>query len=276
MLVDVHLQIILCCTHLGRPRPWKKILVGLAFFHALVQERRKFGALGWNIRYEFNDTDLETSVTVLRRFLDQQPVVPWDALEYVTGHINYGGRVTDDWDRRCLMGMLNRFVRPDVLNDEFKFSKSGKYYAPAEGTHAEIVAYINDLPMADRPELFGMDDNADITCQKQESVYQITTILSLQPRETGGGDGKSSDDIVLDLAAEIEAQVPDILDEEKAGPKTFVRMESGLLSSLDTVLSQEMVKFNRLIKRMASTLVNLAKAIKGLASLLTSHTRACV
>jgi dynein heavy chain len=47
------------------PKCWKSLLFGLGFFHSVIKDRKKFGSIGWNIKYEFNDSDLETSIKML-------------------------------------------------------------------------------------------------------------------------------------------------------------------------------------------------------------------
>ncbi|KAH8088732.1 dynein light chain binding protein [Aureococcus anophagefferens] len=248
---------------------YKRLLSGLCFFHANVLERRKFGPLGWNIRYAFDESDLETSMAIMRRFLDEQEVIPWDALRFVTGHINYGGRVTDDWDRRVLLCILGIYFNERVMEEgdggyvDYAFSASGIYKPATTGPLEEHQAYFDTLPAVDQPEIFGMHENANITFNRAESSALMGTILALQPRESSGGGGKSSDDIIIDQIDDIEGKMPENLDEEDKGPTTFVLQPNGLLTSLDTVLLQEMVKFNRLMNRMRSSLRELRRAIGG-------------
>lgn len=206
---------------------WKKLVFGLCFFHSTVQERRKFGPLGWNKSYEFNDSDLETSITMLRMFLDEQDDIPWDAMVYVTGHINYGGRVTDDWDRVCLLAILKKFYTTDILEDGYKFSVSGTYYAPETGSLESYRKYIDTLPHQEAPEIFGMHQNANITFQNQESTQIVDTVLSIQPRIAVGGEGKTSDEIVVEMCLMFEKDLPELLERKGGMKELFKPMPSG-------------------------------------------------
>lgn len=111
-------------------------MFALCFFHAVIQERRLYGPLGWNIPYQFNETDLRISVRQLAIFLDEHPdKTPFDAIKYLTGECNYGGRVTEALDRITLLTLLDDYYCEAVLEDGYKFSPSGIYYAPTHGDY---------------------------------------------------------------------------------------------------------------------------------------------
>nr|XP_054751474.1 dynein axonemal heavy chain 6-like isoform X1 [Lytechinus pictus]XP_054751475.1 dynein axonemal heavy chain 6-like isoform X1 [Lytechinus pictus] len=242
---------------------WRKMIFGICLFHAIIQERKKFGPLGWNIKYEFNESDRECALENLKMFLADGEI-PWDALIYITGEITYGGRVTDAWDQRCLRTILRRFFAPYTLEENYKYSESGIYYSPDMDTLGEYRKYIEDLPIIDEPEIFAMHENANISFQRQETQTLIFTILEVQPRMGGGGGGKTNDDIVYELAESILTKIPDNLDIDEAWQEMFKPDDKGRTNSLTTVLVQEVDRFNKLLKVLKSSLKTIQKAIKGL------------
>ncbi|XP_026677188.1 dynein heavy chain 3, axonemal-like [Diaphorina citri] len=78
---------------------WHKLLFSLCLFHAVVQERKQYGPLGWNIPYEFNLSDLNISMKQLQMFLNDYTTIPFDALIYLTASIPFQVLAMEVYDR---------------------------------------------------------------------------------------------------------------------------------------------------------------------------------
>uniref|UniRef100_A0A4W6E1J2 Dynein axonemal heavy chain 12 n=1 Tax=Lates calcarifer TaxID=8187 RepID=A0A4W6E1J2_LATCA len=237
------------------------LLYGLCFFHALVQERKKFGPLGWNIPYGFNESDLRISIRQLQLFVNEYDEVPFEAITYLTGECNYGGRVTDDWDRRLLMTILADFYNKDVIEKpRYPFSPSGEYFAPPKSIYEDYIEFIKELPFSQHPEVFGMHENVDISKDLQQTKLLFDSLLLTQGGGAKGGGSSGSDNTLYDIANDILTKLPANFDTEAALLKFPVLYEE----SMNTVLIQEMERYNTLCSTIRVSLQNLLKAIKGL------------
>ena len=241
---------------------FRKMLFGLCFFHALIQERCTYGPLGWNIPYQFSEPDRQICMMQLRMFLEENDSVPYAALRYTAAEANYGGRVTDVHDRRCINFLLTDFYCPEILKEEYKFSPSGVYYAPAYSASLEpYIEYIRSLPINQMPEAFGLHANANLVAAISEAMRLLGTAAALQPRTGGGGGGGSSqDDVVMEAATKYLEEVQPPFDTEASNAKYPVDYNE----SMNTVLNQELLRFNKLISKVRSTLTDVKKAVKGL------------
>ncbi|EDV29711.1 uncharacterized protein TRIADDRAFT_18356 [Trichoplax adhaerens] len=243
---------------------WRKLVFGLCFFHAVILERKKFGPLGWNIRYQFNDSDRECALENLKIFIDEgHQQIAWPALTFIIGEITYGGRVTDNFDQRCLRTLLKRFFSPLILDANHTLSSSGIYYAPECKDLTLYRDYIEQLPFTDEPEVFGMHNNANISYQIQEGNHLIRTVLDVQPRIMTSASGQTSDEIILELADNILKKLPDKLDITQGEKSLFELDDLGRSNSLTVVLSQEFDRFHNLVNVIKTSLDSLTKAIMG-------------
>jgi len=193
-------------------------------------------------------------------------VIAWDSLRFIVGDINYGGRVTDPWDRRLLLSLLGRFLSPSVLTEGSPLASRGDYRVPAPwGGLQEYRQAINILPMHDAPELLGMHATAEARQRRHESNQLLTGVISVQPRLHAGTSAGSEDPETQAKVrvADIMSSLPGPFSMEEAGVSTFKVLPNGLPDSLGTVLRHEMVKFNALLHRMSATLTDFSKALSG-------------
>ena len=251
------------CSH----DAFRPLVYVLAFFHAVVQERRKYGKIGWNVAYDFNESDFRVSMLLMNTYLTKalengDVAIPWGSLRYLIGEAMYGGRVTDDWDRRVISNYMDEYLG-DFIFDTFQpfhffHNEDVDYKIPALGSVDHYRRAIEQLPTLNSPEVFGLHANAEIDYLSTSSRNLWRDLIDLQPRTAATAGGASRESFIATVATDILEKLPEMYD------LPLIQREIGdEVSPTAVVLLQELERFNRLIFKMAFSLKELKKALIG-------------
>ena len=175
------------------PHPCFKQLVWVVqFFHAILLDRRKYGKIGWNVVYDFNESDFRISFRLLSMYLkkafeNKDENIPWGSLRYLIGEAMYGGRVTDNYDRTVLVTYLDEYMGNFLFdkNKEFFFAKIQEEYdygLPKVLNYEGFGNAIGEIPIINSPELFGLHPNSEITYFTNSAKSLWTMMALTEPR----------------------------------------------------------------------------------------------
>ena len=244
---------------------YRPLVYTLAFFHSILQDRKKFGKIGWNVIYDFSDADFQISKKLLSLYLDKislEETIPWSSLKYLIGEAMYGGRVTDDYDRRVMMTYLSEYMGDFIfdVNQKFFFSKIGAELGiPENGPYDDFRKYIEGIPSIYSPEVLGLHSNAEIDFFTQASKSIWNCLLTLQ--STVGTDAESGggrDQLLLQYAEELlNEKLPTSFDMIAVNRKFTSK------TPIQSVLLQELERYNLLNDKMRHSLSDMKKAING-------------
>ncbi|CCW65070.1 unnamed protein product [Phytomonas sp. EM1] len=272
----------------AHPVFYRNLLFALCFFHSVLLERRKYGTLGYNVIYDFTASDFEVSENILDLYLRQMHSdlaedIPFVTIRYLIAEASYGGRVTDDWDRRVLNTYMEQyFCLRAVTEEAYPLSAAAEYVIPAECT--TVQAYLQEcahLPITDPAEAFGQHANADIASRIAESTALLDNLISINAtlaRGSAGGSGlttaansttagatrpPSQEDRCLEILASLsessKAAIPPLIDYDAIFEATSEERQN----ALNTCLLQEVQRYNLLLAKIHRQCAALRLAVRG-------------
>lgn len=171
-----------------------QLLFILAWFHAIVQERRTYLPQGWTKFYEFSFADLRSGADIidglyakvapggsLKAELDPA-AFPWMTIWGLFKSAIYAGRIDNEHDVRVIVTYLRKFFAKDIVaqgSQPAARKLTGGLEMPASNNHADYMRLINKLPDIDLPVLFSLPENVEGAVQETQSAAVVTQLRKL-------------------------------------------------------------------------------------------------
>ena len=126
----------------------------------------------------------------------------------LTIKVMYGGRAIDDFDRRVLKTYMDEYMG-DFIFDTFQpfhfyHNELVDYVIPPDGTRDSYLEYIEQLPLSNTPEVFGLHMNAEIGYFTRAAKDMWSQLVELQPQTGESGSGISREEFIGKIASDIQ------------------------------------------------------------------------
>lgn len=159
----------------------------LAWFHAILQERRSYVPQGWTKFYEFTDADLRVSVEIILRVCReaQSNAQPprWDHIHGLLVNAVYGGRVDNVFDMRILESYVQYFFGPRFVGTAARGQLASGVLVPTSTHGPDYINTVMGLPEEDEPAYFGLPANINRSAQRSVSakvIHHLKVLMRLE------------------------------------------------------------------------------------------------
>jgi len=275
-------------------KEWPSLVWCLSFMHSAMQERRKFGSIGFSVPYEFNNPDLEASLLFLEKHCANNLATgpDWKTVQYMIAEVQYGGRITDELDRITFNVFTEQWLNVITVAGAHLVKIDNFTYGTPGGVDMidNVRKFVASFPSRDSPRIFGLHENADITLGINECSYMLDTVSNTRPKDSGNSEGgKSREEVVSDKCVELlqlmahcgykDSEVRELVRRRKFHEKEInfyiatkekdnlpqggADAVDGFTIPLNVFLYQEIVRLDRTMGIVRKTLKELIEAIKG-------------
>ena len=175
------------------------------------------------------------------------------------GECQYGGRVTDEFDKTLLKTFTSKWFGEQMFSPHFSFTEK-TYNIPKYTKIEDLLNYVYQLPTTDKPEAFGLHSNAAITYQTNTAKTVLDTILNIQPKESSGNVGETRESVVQRIAQDMLEKLPVDYVSHEVKARLF---KADTITPMNIFLRQEIDRIQKVITVVRKTLINLRLAIDG-------------
>eukprot|EP00042_Codosiga_hollandica_P058945 m.896166 g.896166 ORF g.896166 m.896166 type:complete len:2088 (+) comp60006_c0_seq2:2303-8566(+) len=260
-----------------RVRVWKKMVLRLCLFHSTIQERKRYGLLGWNAVYDFTEADLQASLAMMKCLvfeLDLQLTWParWSITKEIVGHVMYGGYMSDTWDSKRLLRLFDQFgsdPKPDALqsiseeparSDPLEFLEIPD--SVSEGNSNDYQAFVAGIPASQFDMLMGLPASTDRMLRLAEANTLLDDLLKVQAADrpkVATPVASRVFSIVKNVLASLPGDFETYEDDARRAKLLFLIPDATLVD----FLLHEALRYNVLLGLMRTSLESLQKVFNG-------------